>query len=472
MLHSSSRRAEPSIARTLLLLVPVQVTFRAGEALLPLLLAAWFGRDQETDVYYFAWAVFALAGSLLFSVHQDSALVPVLAELRARDPKKVAEVSGSLLAHTLAGGAALSAAIALAAAALFCVRYSGPALSVALWMVPPFATWLLAVAVRTFFGGLLNAHHRFFFPAVGGPLAIATTLAVIATARGRMGIVAVPVGSVAGELAAAGLLAAVAMGPAGLRLRLSFARPEPVRTFARLAASEVGGGAVTRINPVVDQLMAGLAGVVGGGTLLRLSGDVASVPTSLLQATLLPVLLSHLADAYATRGSQPVRATARRAVAVVGIVMAAAAALLWLVRGPLLRLVFLHGQMDAEGVETLARLLPYHLVGLAPFGVLLVLARAHIAIRNSRIMLGMGVLNAALNAGFNLLLLPVLGLAGIALSTSCVYAVVAVVFWIRLQSPRREPSWLAPRRRPRRAERSLGRPPPPEAQPHRAPPTR
>jgi putative peptidoglycan lipid II flippase len=303
-------------------------------------------------------------------------------------------------------------------------------------MVPPFAVWLLVVAVRTFFGGMLNAHHRFFFPALGGPLAIATTIAVIAAARGRFGVVAVPVGSAVGELVAAALLCAIALGPAGLRLHLSFARPEPVRTFARLAASEVGGAAITRINPVVDQLMAGLAGLTGGGTLLRLSGDVASVPTSLLQATLLPVLLSHLADAFAARGPDPVRATARRTAAVVAVILAAAAALLWLVREPLLRTVFLHGRMDEEGVDALARLLPYHLAGLAPFGVLLVLTRAHIAIRNSRIMLGMGALNAILNVVFNVLLLPVLGLAGIALSTSCVYAVVAIVFWGRLPSVR------------------------------------
>src|SRR5262249_47390449 len=149
---------------------------------------------------YFAWAVFALAGSLLFSVHQDSALVPILVDLRIRDPERLPGVSGALFAYTLAVGSALSGVIALAAAALFAARYSGPSLSTALSIVPPFAAWLVVVATRTFFGGLLNAHHRFVFPAVASPLAVAATIAVIAAARDRLGIVAVPVGSVAGEL--------------------------------------------------------------------------------------------------------------------------------------------------------------------------------------------------------------------------------------------------------------------------------
>jgi putative peptidoglycan lipid II flippase len=199
-------------------------------------------------------------------------------------------------------------------------------------------------------------------------------------------------------------------------------------------ASEVGGSAVTRVNPVVDQLMATLAGVVGGGTLLKLSGDVATVPTSLLQASLLPVLLSHLSDDFAAGHAHDLRGKVRRALASVIAILAAASVLLWLVSRPLLHFVFGHGAMDWLGVERMAGLLPYHLVGLAPFGALLVLARAHVAVQNSRIMISMGLLNAALNAGLNVAFLPWLGLEGIALSTSCTYAVVAVVFAVRFRS--------------------------------------
>jgi putative peptidoglycan lipid II flippase len=78
--------------------------------------------------------------------------------------------------------------------------------------------------------------------------------------------------------------------------------------------------------------------------------------------------------------------------------------------------------------------LPYHLVGAAPFGALLVLARAHVALKNSRIMVSMGVLNASLNLVFDLVLVRVLGLKGIALATSLTHLVVAMVFWYRLDA--------------------------------------
>ena len=246
-------------------------------------------------------------------------------------------------------------------------------------------------------------------------------------------MVAIPCGSLAGELVAIVVLAFSARA-SGISIVPTLARPEPVRRIARLVASEVGGSAITRVNPLVDQLMAGFLGVVGGGTLLKLSGDVATVPTSLLQAALLPVLLTHLSDDFASRDLAKLRATVRRALATVVMVLLGATAILWAVRLPLLRLAFGHGAMDEAGVERMAHLLPYHLVGLAPFGALLVLARAHVAAQNSSIMVSMGVLNALLNVGLNAGLMTVLGLEGIALSTSCTYLVVAAVFAWRFEA--------------------------------------
>jgi putative peptidoglycan lipid II flippase len=259
-------------------------------------------------------------------------------------------------------------------------------------------------------------------------------IGILATAQERVGVALIPVASLAGEIVAAGVLAHFATRALGLRVELCFDRPPAVRALARLVSSEVGGGAVTRVNPVIDQFMAGLTAVVGGGTMLKLTGDVATLPTSLLQAALLPVLLSHLADDYARRDLATIRRTVVRALASVCGLLLLASVILYLVRTPLLQLIFLHGEMDEAGVERMAHLLPYHLVGLAPFGALLVLARAHVATRNGRIMISMGILNAGTNAIGNFVLLHVLGLEGLALATSIVQLVVAIVFWFRFEA--------------------------------------
>lgn len=422
-----------SIARTALVVLPAQVGFRALEASLPLLYAYWFGRGDATDVYYFAWAVFAFAGSLVFSMHQDSALVPIMAEEKLHRPEGLPRLRGSLVAHTWLIGGAIALVVGAGALAWFRLRYDDASFAIAAKMVPSFILYLVVMSTRVFFGTLCTVERQFFVQPIASFIGMLANVSIVALTHARGGVAFVPFASLVGEILATSVLAFYVIRILGLKTELCLDRPPALKTLARLASSEVGGGAVTRVNPVVDQLMAGLTAVVGGGTMLRYAGDVALLPTSLLQAALLPVLMSHLAEDFARRDLVTIRRTVIKSLLYVGAILVGASLLLFAVRLPLLRLVFLHGQMDEAGVERMAHLLPYHLVGLAPFGALLVLARAHVATKNGAIMISMGVFNALSNAIFNLCLLPVLGLEGLALSTSCVQTAVAVVFWFRFE---------------------------------------
>ena len=84
------RGTATTLARTTLLLTPLQLVLRLAEAAFPLFLAAWFGSSAETDVYVFAATVFTLAGALVFAAYRDSALIPILTELRLRRPARAA----------------------------------------------------------------------------------------------------------------------------------------------------------------------------------------------------------------------------------------------------------------------------------------------------------------------------------------------------------------------------------------------
>jgi putative peptidoglycan lipid II flippase len=423
-----------SLLRTTLLVMPALIVFRAGELFLPLVLAYWFGRTAAMDVYFFSWAVFSFAGSLVFSAFKDSPLVPVLAEERLARPKTVPSLVGSVLLHTWALGGALALAVGALALGWFAIRYEGADFRLAAWMVVPFTLFLVVMATRTFFGALLTVERQFVIQPIASGVGMGVNIAVLALGHARFGVLLVPVGALAGELAGLLLLAWFAIRIVGVKIELTMDRPRALMRVARLIAHEVGGGAVTRVNPVVDQLMAGVSGVLGAGTMLRYTGDVALVPTSLLQAALLPVLLSHLSEDFARRELGTFRRTVVKSLTTVSLILVASSAVMWIFRAPILRFVFLRGEMDAEGVDRMIRLTPYYLVGLAPFGALLVLARAHVALKNSGIMIGMGVLNAGSNAVFNLVLLKFLGLEGIALSTSCVHLVIAVIFWFQLES--------------------------------------
>jgi putative peptidoglycan lipid II flippase len=428
---STSRR--PGLFRTALLLFPLQALFRGGEAVMPLLLAAWFGRSAATDLYYVLAAYFVFAGALVTGAFQDSSVVPVLVEVEEKDPGQLPTIAGALLGHTLAVAAVL--AVAFGALAASAVLVASEARMLALELVVVMSFGVVATAVRSFYVGLLNARGRFSLHPVASGLGVGLTLGLIAFGRGAFGVLIVPVALVLGELFAIALLARFTERVVGLRVRPHLGRPEPVRRILRLVRLEVTGSLITRVNPVIDQLMSRMAGVLGGGTLLLYATNVAALPTSVLQATLFPVFLTRLSQ-EAARPQEFLRVTRRTLIATT-LLLLLSAAILAALRAPVCRLLFLHGVMDEGGARSIAEILPWALLGAAPFGALLLLARAHVALQNSRIMPSMGVLNATCNAVFNLVFVGRMGLSGIALSTSVTYAIVAGVFWVRLRPQRR-----------------------------------
>jgi putative peptidoglycan lipid II flippase len=424
--EADAARGRPGLFRTALLLLPLQAVFRGGEAVLPLLLAAWFGRNDQTDLYYLLAAYFVFATSLVTGAFQDSAVVPVLVELEAETPAELTAVAGALLGHTLVVGGVL-AVLAAVVAVVVAVLAGRPG---AVPLVLAMSLGVVASAVRAFYVGLLNARGRYSAHPVASGIGMGSTLVVLAVGRHALGVVVIPLAMLAGEAVAVAILAAYAASKLGLRVRPHLGRSDPVLRIFRLVRLEVTGSLITRINPVIDQFMSRMAGVVGGGTLLLYAAQLASLPTSILQATLFPVFLTRLSE---EAGHLPTFSkTLRRSVVAVTTLLVASVVALFGLRVPICRLLFLHGQMDEAGVETIAQIAPWALVGVVPFGVLLLLARAHVARQNSRIMPSMGVLNAGCNAVLNLVFVARLGLAGIALSTSVTYAIVAAVFWIRL----------------------------------------
>lgn len=426
---ANANAKKKSLTRTSLGLLPAQIVFRGGEAIFPWLLSTWFGRSHVTDVYTFAWAIFTFAGSLVFSAYQDSALVPLLAEVRAKTPEELPRFRGALLAHTVVYGSALALLVSFVAAGYFTAIYQGADRTMAEVMVPAFGVYLVALSLKTFFAAQLNAEHRYFALPVASAFGTAVAVSALALLR-PIGPVGIPYAQLAGELVTLALLGRFARG---LGFDWTLARPPALVRVGKLIASEVFGSAIARVNPSIDQLFAGLVGVSGGGTLLRLTGDVSGLPTSILQAALLSVLLTHLSEDAAKNDYAAFRDKTRGAMRVAFGSLAAACLVLHFVRVPLLRFVFEHGSMDHEGVVQMAEILPYYLVGIPSFGVLLVLVRAHIAAQNSRIMMKMGILNACLNFAGNAALGKVFGLRGIALSTSLVHVGVAGVLYVLLQ---------------------------------------
>jgi putative peptidoglycan lipid II flippase len=423
-----------ALLRSTLALLPFQLVLRGGEALLPLLLAGWFGHSRGTDAQLLFGKLFAFLGGAAVSAFQDSVYIPKLTAVIAANRSSGVHFASTLWARSLVTALGLGLALAGMLAA-----YLGPELGVGATaaLAAGYVLWLPAMSSRALLVGTAHTLRSYrVYPASSGT-GMLVALFTIWLLHERAGVLIVPLALALGEWISAGILLIFLRRLLQFPLWPALVRHAEVNKFGRLVLHEVAGATLTRINPFIDQLVASSAGSAGGGTLLNYGFDVASLPTSIAQAALFPPLVSDLAHLATTGRWREFRSTVAYACAGLSAALAVLCGAAFVFRSALVRLLFLHGAMTERGCAGIVEVLPYALLGAVPFGILLVLARAHVALQNTRIMVPLGILNAALNAGFNLMLFPAIGLRGIAPSLYCCRVQSA---WLRVV-----PTELAPK---------------------------
>ncbi|MBP9114591.1 MAG: polysaccharide biosynthesis C-terminal domain-containing protein [Polyangiaceae bacterium] len=407
--------------KTALRVAPFQVMGRMGEAFLPLFLAYWFGSTHETDAYYLLASVSVLLSTLFFGIFVDSAMIPLSMELRALGEDREARFLGGVLGFATAIGTVVALLFYLGCVALLPPSFHRIAAA--------FTCGFYAIMLRTFFSAIASASHDFVVPSALTGFSSVVLVGAVYLFR-HIGIVVVPVAVACADALVAGLLY-LRLKRSAVRVELNLVLTDDLRRLFRLFASEAGGSAIARINPVIDQNMAQRFGPVGSVTSLKFAQDVAFVPVSLLQSSLLSVLLPKMSLLAVSRDLVALRKLVVRYVCIVVALLGTFAAVLHMVREPILRVVFLHGKMDVSSVEKMGPVFSAFLAGIAPFGVLMLLVRAHKSLQNNRILVPLGLLNAVLNVTFNFIALPRFGIAGIAWSTTIVHTLLALLLaWL------------------------------------------
>ena len=91
-------------------------------------------------------------------------------------------------------------------------------------------------------------------------------------------------------------------------------------------------------------------------------------------------------------------------------------------------LVYGHGDFPREHLSSVHAIWAIYLIGLGPTLFGRVFSRAILVLKNTKLLMIMGIANFILKFGLNLLLIRPMGVEGLALSTTVTYSLLAVVF--------------------------------------------
>lgn len=387
---------------------------------------AWrYGVSSTVDAYQLSITITTWLPMLIVGV-MTVVLVPRLVGLnRAGSDRRrfLGELNGSVLLL----GAAISALIWLGAPAAARLLASGvnPAtVSLTASIARSIAPVAFCILACGYFSSRLQSRERFIYSVTEAAPAMAIA-AFLLLPVGLNGAVPLIVGTLVGyalQLLILGRMVQHGDAPLG---RLSFLhRSEEWRSlYAALSLMVIAQLMITLTTPI-DQAFAARLGEGAVATLgyaTRLVTLLTALGSVVVGRALLPVLSNTVAEGSHKLGA---RQTLQWSAAL-GIAAAAGAAILWLAAPLMVRLLFQRGAFDATASAQVAHVLRFGLAQLPFYFAGMAMVQYYAATSRYRAILMITASALVLKLALNFALAPLLGVAGIALSTAAMYLLTA-----------------------------------------------
>lgn len=459
---SPASEAQPSgdavhVARATGVLTLGNIGSRALGMAREIVLTNLFGASAAVDAFYVATIVPKTLYDLLIAGHVNSAIIPVLSEITARDGQaalwRVVSSLTSLLTAILAVLTLALTAFAPQVVALVGSGYDSPTLALAADLLRLTAPALLLLGLFAIFSGALYALRAFTWPALAGvifnaaivvvmltltpPLTVQTErdglLIALAPGRPTSAVTAAAIGWLIGALAQ---LVLQFPGMRGARLRLRFDWTSPVIRQIALLYLPVMGSLIldtlvvrTFSYNLASQTIEGALGYMNWATtLIQFPQGLVATAISI---AILPTLSRQVALARAPEATGERDADYKNILGLglrLAITLIIPAAIgLFVLSMPIVRLLFEHGEFTAVDTNITVDALRLYLIGLPFAAVDLLLVYAFYARQDTLTPALIGVASLIVYMIVALALLPSIGLFSLMVADSVKHIVHAAL---------------------------------------------
>lgn len=419
-----------------------------------MLVARYFGASGATDAYNVAFRLPNLLRRLFAEGAFQQAFVPILADVRAREGEAGTRVFISHVASVLLAALLLvSAAGVLAAPVLVWLIASGLAedadtfalaTTMTRWMFP----YILFMSLVALSAAVLNTWRKFAVPAFTPVLLnlslIAATLWI--APRLQTPILALAIGVMAGGVAQLAIqipaLMRVGMLPR-LGNPLAGLRDPAVRRVLKLMLPALFAVGVAQISIIINTNIASRL-EVGSVTWLAFADRLMEFPTALLGVALGTVLLPGLSAAFAEKRVEHYNEMLDWGLRLVFLLALPAAVGLGLMADGLVAVLFQGVKFTAEDVHQTATAVVGYAVGLIGLIAVKILAPGFYAQKDIKTPVKIGIFVLVATQLANLVFVPWLAHAGLALSVglgACINALLLLAGLRRRGMYHPRPGW-------------------------------
>jgi putative peptidoglycan lipid II flippase len=415
---------------------------KAGIAAKELIVAKSFGRSDTLDAFLIAFLLPSFVMNLLMGA-LGSALIPVLIEMRRKEsPDESPRLLSSLIFLSVCVLGAT--AILLGLLAPFYLPWLGSNFSPAkllltrqlLYALVPFVVF---GGIAVFLSVVLNAGEKFALPALVPLLTPLITIAFVVSASRVWGAWSLAAGTVAGSFFESIILLRI-LKAHGIKLNLKWSGLDaPLRRVLGQYAPMLAGTFLMGATSVVDQSMAAMLSP-GSVSALSYANKITGAFLAISATALGTAALPYFSKMVAANDWQGCVHTLKRYTLLLAAITIPFTLVLVSFAGPLIKLLFQRGAFTTVDTQLVGRVLMCYSLQIPFYVCSMLLVRFLSAMRRNDLLMYAAVVSLVLDIVLNLVLMRRWGIAGIALSTSLVYAVsflfVAICSWWLLSRER------------------------------------
>lgn len=427
---SASRRILHAASWVTVAAVLVKLTATAKE----FLVASIFARSGAVDAFLVALLLPNLLVNL-FAESMNQALVSALVRLRAERGESVADrVLSSAMLFSLVLLVVLALLLALLAPAFFPLlfHFSPPQLALSIRLFRALLLFALFGALASNGTAILNASERFAAPAFTPILVPFSIIVALLLCPHSVGIWSLVIGNLIGAClwAAVILLFVLRSGQHFPWPSLSLT-PE-LRQLSRQYANILLSAVVSSGGLLADVILASWL-AVGSVAALNWASRFSAVTMTILGGAIGTAITPYLAQRVSARDWPGCRRILRHYTALAAAVTLPVAAVFVFASRPLIALAYQRGAFHASDTLLVARVQSAFALQIPFFVISRVFYRFLLVLERSSLVLACGAINLVLDIVFNLVLMRIWGVVGIALATSLwtVSTFLFLAWWAR-----------------------------------------
>lgn len=442
------------IFRALIIVGVVTAGAKAVGFVKEMVCAAWFGTGDGLDAFFIAWLMPSFVVNVV-SGAVNAAVVPIFLRVRATGGQLAAQKLFSQLS-SMSLLLTLALALLLAGTSHFWLKIVASGFGEEKRALTQFLVFILLPGIvvegmGSVWHSVLNAKERFAFPSAAPAVIPLCVVLALAFSGDGESVTPLAVGTVCGQCLMT-ILLGWGLKRQGVKIRLCW--PE-LNSDTRLVTAQfiplIGASALYGAGTLIDQSMAAMLSP-GSVSALNYGSKIPLVLMAFSSAALGTAVMPYFSQLIASGDIKGIRQTFKFYSRLVVVLSVPATILLVVFSDTIVGIVFQRGAFtdsDAAVVAWIAAMyslqMPFYFLGLLGIRLL------HASLRNREVLI-INVITNALNIALNYVLMSMMGVAGIALSTSivcfvCASAVYAVIYFRKFQIKVDSPESIVPRQK-------------------------